>query len=46
MDRITEDEVWKPEVHGEIGGILWADQNLAPSLISPDDLAELMAAQH
>lgn len=46
MDRITEDEAWKPEVHGEIGGILWADQNLAPSLISPDDLAELMAAQH
>jgi catechol-2,3-dioxygenase len=46
MDRITEDEAWKPEVHGEVGGILWGNGPVAPSLISPDDLAELMADQH
>jgi catechol 2,3-dioxygenase-like lactoylglutathione lyase family enzyme len=43
MDEITEDQVWKPGVH-EVGAV-WGPP-LPPSLIQPEDLAELMADSH
>ncbi|MGW6961599.1 VOC family protein [Streptomyces chartreusis] len=43
MDEITEDQLWKPGVH-EVGAV-WGPP-LPPSLIRPDDLAELMAGSH
>jgi catechol 2,3-dioxygenase-like lactoylglutathione lyase family enzyme len=44
MDEITDDQVWKPGIH-EIG-TLWESQPLPASLMSPDDLTELMAGAH
>jgi catechol 2,3-dioxygenase-like lactoylglutathione lyase family enzyme len=44
MDEITDDQVWKPGIH-EIG-TLWQSAPMAPSLMSPDDLTELMASSH
>ncbi|KOG61377.1 MULTISPECIES: VOC family protein [Streptomyces] len=43
MDEITEDQLWKPGVHE--GGAVWGPP-MPASLISPDDLAELMAGAH
>jgi catechol 2,3-dioxygenase-like lactoylglutathione lyase family enzyme len=43
MDEITEDQVWKPGVFEP--GSLWSPA-MPPSLIRPDDLAELMADSH
>ncbi len=43
MDEITDDQLWKPGVF-EVA-TLWGPP-LPPSLIQPDDLAELMASSH
>lgn len=43
MDEITDDQVWKPGVFEP--GTLWGPP-MPPSLIKPDDLAELMASSH
>ncbi|MCT9933792.1 VOC family protein [Planotetraspora sp. A-T 1434] len=43
MDEITDDQVWEPGVF-EVGAV-WGPP-IAPSLIKPDDLAELMAGSH
>jgi catechol 2,3-dioxygenase-like lactoylglutathione lyase family enzyme len=43
MDEITDDQVWKPGVFEP--GALWGPP-MPPSLIRPDDLAELMASSH
>ncbi|MGW9026703.1 VOC family protein [Streptomyces sp. NPDC055722] len=43
MDEITDDQVWKPGVFEP--GSLWSPA-MPPSLIRPDDLAELMADSH
>jgi catechol 2,3-dioxygenase-like lactoylglutathione lyase family enzyme len=43
MDEITDDQVWKPGVFEP--GALWGPP-MPPSLIKPDDLAELMASSH
>ena len=43
MDEITDDQVWKPSVIDP--GALWGPP-MPPSLIKPDDLAELMASTH
>ena len=43
MDEITEDQVWEPGVFET--GLLWGPP-MPPSLIRPDDLAELMADSH
>lgn len=44
MDEITDDQLWKPGVF-EVA-TLWGPEPLPPSLIQPDDLAELMASSH
>jgi hypothetical protein len=43
MDEITDDQVWKPGVFEP--GALWGPP-MPPSMIKPDDLAELMAGSH
>jgi catechol 2,3-dioxygenase-like lactoylglutathione lyase family enzyme len=43
MDEITIDQVWKPGVFEP--GVLWGPP-MPPSLLKPDDLAELMASSH
>lgn len=45
MDQITEDELWNPGVFDLQDGNFWGPP-LPPSMIEPEDLAELMAGLH
>ncbi|WP_327111255.1 VOC family protein [Streptomyces sp. NBC_01341] len=45
MDQITDDELWNPGVFDLQAGNFWGPP-LPPSMIEPEDLAELMAGLH
>ncbi|WP_026415415.1 VOC family protein [Actinomadura oligospora] len=45
MDEITDDELWNPTVWEPAYGNSWGPP-VPPSMIEPDDLAQLMAGMH